>query len=87
MAYELPPYLVRSPGLVPKTLCTDWPTLGLALWNTVQITLQAFIAAAVVGVLISVLFVHSKLIETALFPFAVLLQVTPIVAVATLIII
>ena len=87
VAYELPPYLVPSPFLMVKTLFTDWLPLMLALWVTVKITLLAFVTAAVVGVLISFLFVQSKLIETALFPYAVLLQVTPIVAVAPLIII
>lgn len=83
----LPPYLVPSPALMVKTLFTDWAALGLALWVTVKITLLAFVAATVTGVLISFLFVQSKGIETALFPYAVLLQVTPIVAVAPLIII
>jgi len=87
LAYELPPYLVPSPWLMVKTLYTDWLPLMLALWVTIKITLLAFVTAAVVGVLISFLFVQSKLIETALFPYAVLLQVTPIVAVAPLIII
>ena len=85
--HELPPYLVPSPWLMLKTLYTDWPVLMLALWVTVKITLLAFVTAAVLGVLMSFLFVQSKLIETALFPYAVLLQVTPIVAVAPLIII
>ncbi len=87
VAYELPPYLVPSPWLMLKTLYMDWLTLILALWVTVKITLLAFITAAVVGVLVSFLFVQSKPIETTLFPYAVLLQVTPIVAVAPLIII
>ena len=84
---ELPPYLVPSPVLMMKTLFTDWLALGSALVVTVKITLLAFVVATVVGVLISFLFVQNKLIETALFPYAVLLQVTPIVAVAPLIII
>ncbi|NIF83026.1 ABC transporter permease [Comamonas sp. Tr-654] len=84
---ELPPYLVPSPLLMLQTLMTDWAALGLSLWVTVKITLLAFALATVAGVLISFLFVQSKLIETALFPYAVLLQVTPIVAVAPLIII
>jgi NitT/TauT family transport system permease protein len=83
----LPPYLVPSPALMMKTLFTDWAALGLALWVTVKITVMAFVAATVTGVLISFLFVQSQRIETALFPYAVLLQVTPIVAVAPLIII
>jgi NitT/TauT family transport system permease protein len=84
---ELPPYLVPSPLLTLQTLFTDWGPLGSALWVTVKITLLAFLSATVLGVLISFVFVQSKLIETALFPYAVLLQVTPIVAVAPLIII
>jgi len=84
---ELPPYLVPSPLLMMQTLITDWAALGASLAVTVKITLLAFLAATITGVLISFLFVQSKAIETALFPYAVLLQVTPIVAVAPLIII
>jgi NitT/TauT family transport system permease protein len=84
---KLPPYLVPSPILMLQTLVTDWQTLGMALLFTLKITLFSFLAAVVVGVLISFVFVQSRLIETALFPYAVLLQVTPIVAVAPLIII
>jgi NitT/TauT family transport system permease protein len=86
-ALNLPPYLVPSPWLMVQTLVTDWAPLGLALLVTLKITLLSFVLATVIGVLISFLFVQSKLIETALFPYAVLLQVTPIVAVAPLIII
>ena len=85
--FDLPPYLVPSPWLMMKTLGTDWLPLGHALLVTVKITLLAFLVATVAGVLISFLFVQSRSVETALFPYAVLLQVTPIVAVAPLIII
>jgi len=84
---KLPAYLVPSPVLMVQTLFTDWVALGLALLVTLKITVLSFVAATVVGVLISFLFVQSRAIETALFPYAVLLQVTPIVAVAPLIII
>ena len=85
--FKLPPYLVPSPLLMFQTLVTDWQSLGGALLVTLKITLLSFAVATVVGVLISFLFVQSRKIETALFPYAVLLQVTPIVAVAPLIII
>jgi NitT/TauT family transport system permease protein len=84
---DLPPYLVPSPVLMVKTLFTDWAPLGLALLVTLKITIFAFLVATLAGVLISFAFVQSRLVETALFPYAVLLQVTPIVAVAPLIII
>ena len=84
---ELPPYLVPSPLLMVQTLLQHWQLLGMALWVTVKITVLAFALATVIGVLISFLFVQSRTIETAFFPYAILLQVTPIVAVAPLIII
>lgn len=87
VAMELPPYLVPSPWLMLQTLVTDWAPLGSALLVTLKITVLSFVLATVAGVLVSFLFVQSKRIETALFPYAVLLQVTPIVAVAPLIII
>lgn len=85
--FKLPPYLVPSPLLMFQTLATDWQSLGGSLLVTLKITLLSFVVATVVGVLISFVFVQSRVIETALFPYAVLLQVTPIVAVAPLIII
>ncbi|NIM41259.1 MAG: ABC transporter permease subunit [Hydrogenophaga sp.] len=84
---ELPPYLVPSPGLMWDTLIADWAMLGTALLVTLKITVLSFLVATLLGVLISFVFVQSRLIETALFPYAVLLQVTPIVAIAPLIII
>ena len=84
---KLPPYLVPSPLLTAQTLVTDWAVLGSALLVTLKITVLSFLTAVVVGVLISFVFVQSKAVETALFPYAVLLQVTPIVAIAPLIII
>jgi NitT/TauT family transport system permease protein len=86
-ALDLPPYVVPSPRKMAEALVTDWALLWAALLVTLRVTLLAFVLATVTGVLISFLFVQSRLIETALFPYAVLLQVTPIVSVAPLIII
>jgi NitT/TauT family transport system permease protein len=86
-ALDMPPYLLPSPLQVFQTLLSDWDVLVGALWVTVKITLLAFGLATVLGVLISFVLVQSKRIETAFFPYAVLLQVTPIVSVAPLIII
>jgi len=84
---NIPPYLVPSPVLMFKTLILDWTLLSSALLVTLKITLLSFLLSTVIGVAISFLFVQSRQIERALFPYAVLLQVTPIVAVAPLIII
>lgn len=83
----IPPYILPGPLLVLRTLVTDWPTLYPSLVVTVTITAAALTAATVAGVLIAILFAQSKWIELSLFPYAVILQVTPIVAIAPLIII
>jgi NitT/TauT family transport system permease protein len=77
-AGHVPTYLFPKPSEIATSLYTQWPMLLRALWSTLAVTLEAFI--------ISFLFVQSKLIEVSLFPYAVLAQVTPIVAVAPLII-
>jgi NitT/TauT family transport system permease protein len=78
---------VPSPLRVAQALLQDAALLFGALVNTLKITVLAFVCATVLGVLIAFAFVQSRAVETALFPYAVLLQVTPIVAIAPLIII
>ena len=83
----IPIYVLPGPIKIIETLFTDWPQLSIALWTTLTIALAALIGAVLVGVLLSVLFTQSKWLEMSLFPYAVILQVTPIVAIAPLIII
>ncbi len=87
VAFQIPHFLVPSPLRVAQTLFIDAALLFGALLTTLKITLFAFACATVLGVAIAFAFVQSRVIETALFPYAVLLQVTPIVAIAPLIII
>lgn len=82
-----PPYLLPGPLLVLQTLVSDWSTLFPSLIVTLQITIAAFVAAVVSGLLVAILFTQSKWIERSFFPYAVILQTTPIVAIAPLIII
>ena len=86
-AYRVPAYLVPSPIEVAAALHRDWGLLSRSLGFTLAVTLAALLAAMLIGVALAFLFVQSRLIEASLFPYAVLLQVTPIVAIAPLIII
>ncbi|NJL38471.1 MAG: ABC transporter permease [Leptolyngbyaceae cyanobacterium SM1_4_3] len=81
------PYLLPGPLLVLQTLVSEWGTLFPSLIITFQITLAAFVVAVISGLLVSVLFTQSKWIERSFFPYAVILQTTPVVAIAPLIII
>ena len=85
--YELPPYLLPSPLLIAETLVSDFPTLLPSWLFTLKITALAFLAAALGGLALSLLLTSSRALERSLFPYAVILQVTPIVAIAPLIII
>jgi NitT/TauT family transport system permease protein len=86
-AGDIPPYILPGPLLVAETLVDDWGTLEPSLLVTLRITLEALAAAVVIGGLLAVLFSLSRWIELSLFPYAIILQVTPIVAIAPLIII
>jgi NitT/TauT family transport system permease protein len=86
-AAEVPAILFPKPSDIAEKLLAEWPTLLRALEMTLRVTLQAFAAAVIIGTLTAFLFVQSRFIEISMFPYAVLLQVTPIVAIAPLVII
>jgi len=82
---EVPHYIIPSPGRVLEALITDWSLLIGSLGITLMITFSALAIAIVGGVGIAVLFAQSKWIEMSFFPYAVILQVTPIIVIAPLI--
>ena len=84
---DLPPYILPGPLLVLETLIADWGTLSESLWVTLRTTALALLLAVLGGVLLALLFASSRLVELSLFPFAVILQVTPIIAIAPLLLI
>ncbi|MFZ0068185.1 MAG: ABC transporter permease [Pseudolabrys sp.] len=85
--FALPPYVLPGPGLVAATLIAD----GNLLWNSLLVTLlttfEGFLLAAVGGIGLAVLFNQSRLVEYSFYPYAVILQVTPVVAIAPLLLI
>jgi NitT/TauT family transport system permease protein len=84
---NIPPYVLPGPGAVFQTLISDWPVLSQSLATTLLTTLEGFIAAGVGGIALALLFNQSKWLEYSLFPYAVILQVTPVIAIAPLLLI
>lgn len=84
---SIPHFLVPAPSRIWATLMVDGPSLMRSAWFTVRLTFWSLFLAIVGGVLLGALFALSRPIEMSLFPFAVILQVTPIVAIAPLILI
>jgi len=83
----IPPFVLPGPGLVAATLVSDWGVLGPSLLTTLLTTFEGFALAAVGGIALAVLFNQSRLVEYSLYPYAVILQVTPVVAIAPLLLI
>ena len=86
-AFAIPPYVLPGPGLVLATLIADGSLLWQSLLVTLAITFEGFLLAAVGGIVLAVAFNQWRLVEYSLYPYAVILQVTPIVAVAPLLLI
>jgi NitT/TauT family transport system permease protein len=84
---DIPPYVLPGPMAVLETLVADWSVLSQSLLVTLLTTLEGFIAAGIGGVALALLFNQSKWLEYSLFPYAVILQVTPVIAIAPLLLI
>ena len=82
---DIPKYILPRPGVVVQTLQDDAPLLFSSLLVTLKITVLSLALAILGGVGLAVLFAQSKWVEMSFFPFAVILQVTPIVAIFPLI--
>jgi len=84
---NVPPYVAPAPSAVVETLAAQWGSLGPAWLVTVRTMLLALAFAVAGGLLLAVLFALSPVIELSFFPYAVMLQVTPLVAMAPLLMI
>jgi NitT/TauT family transport system permease protein len=83
--YHVSPIVLPSPLAIAHALVNHWRQLLFASWTTLSITLAAFVLAVLGGVALAVLFSLSKLLEHALYPYAIVLQVTPVIAIAPII--
>jgi NitT/TauT family transport system permease protein len=80
-------FVLPAPTVILDALTSDFATLMASLWITLRVTIAAFLVALVLGVAFAILFTQARLFEVSLFPYAVILQVTPIVAIAPLVLI
>ena len=85
--YDIQPVILPSPSLIVATLIKDWRTLLSSLEVTLSITFEALAAATIGGFLLALVFAQSRVIERAFFPFAVIMQVTPIISIAPLLLV
>lgn len=85
--WQVPPYVLPAPSAIARAFLDNFASLMAALAATLTVSLEAFAAATVLGVAAATAFSQSKLLERTFYPYAVILQVTPVVAIAPLILI
>jgi NitT/TauT family transport system permease protein len=83
----VPPYILPAPSLIARTLEADWSLLSASLLTTLETTLAGLVLAVLGGVVLAVLLSLSRIVEYSLYPFAIVLQVTPVIAIAPLLLI
>jgi len=86
-AFQISHLVLPAPSLIWTALVDNFASLMESLWTTLSLTLLAFASALASGVLLAILFSQSRTLEMTLYPYAVIIQVTPIFAIAPLIII
>jgi NitT/TauT family transport system permease protein len=84
---HIPPYVLPAPSAIAAALAANFSSLMLSLFSTLRVTAEGFAAALVAGVGLAIAFSQSRTLERLLYPYAVVLQVTPVVAIAPLILI
>jgi NitT/TauT family transport system permease protein len=84
---NIPPYVLPAPDLIVHTFAADWEMLLRSLLVTVVTTFEGFLLAAFGGVFLAIVFNQSRFVEYSLYPYAVVLQVTPVIAVAPLLLV
>jgi len=84
---NIPAYILPAPSAIAAKLIEDRELLFSSLLVTLGVTLKALVIATIGAVALALLLAQSKLLERALLPFAIILQVTPIIAIAPLLLI
>jgi NitT/TauT family transport system permease protein len=85
--WQVPVYVLPGPSAVAKAFVGNFASLMTSLLSTLTVTVEAFLAACILGIATAIAFSQSRLLERTLYPYAVILQVTPVVAIAPLILI
>ena len=86
-ALHIAPYLLPAPSAVAVALAQNFQTLVAAAWNTLSVALIALVIASVIAQALAVIVAMSPVAERAIRPLASVIQVTPVVAIAPLLLI
>jgi NitT/TauT family transport system permease protein len=82
--FGIPGYMLPSPATMVHTADAELGTLAEPTWITLQESYLGFLVAGVIGVAAALVMAHWRLMERSLYPYLILLQTVPIVAIAPL---
>jgi NitT/TauT family transport system permease protein len=85
--WQVPVYVLPAPSAIARAFADNFTSLMTSLLSTLTVTVEAFLAATILGTATAIAFSQSRLLERTFYPYAVILQVTPVVAIAPLILI
>ena len=83
----IPPYMLPKPTDIVASVGDNWRSLFGSVYTTALETVIGFLLSVVGGVLGAILLASSKVIERSVYPYAIVLQTIPIVAIAPIIVI
>ena len=86
-AMGVPAYFLPPPSGVAVALVENLPSLMAASWITLSTALVALVIASFVAIAIAIVIGLNPILEAAVRPLASVLQVTPVVAIAPLVLI
>lgn len=84
---DIKPFILPKPTDVVEAAIDNWHLLWPAMQVTIFESVIGFLLSAVVGIGISILLASSRVLEISLYPYAVILQTIPVVAIAPIVVI
>ena len=84
MVFEVPRYIIPSPTEIGGELIVEGPDLAADLGWTMLEAILGFLVGSSIAIITAIVFVHVPIVERAAFPWAIVLQTVPIVAIAPL---
>lgn len=85
--WQVPPYVLPAPSGIANALVANFPSLMTAWLATLTVTVMAFVSATLAALCLAIIFSENRTAERTLYPYAIIIQVTPVVAIAPLILI
>ncbi|PKG25126.1 ABC transporter permease [Niallia nealsonii] len=87
MMLDIKPFILPKPTDVINAAIADWALLWPAIRITITESLIGFLLSAFIGIAISVVLASSRILEISIYPYAVILQTIPVIAVAPIVVI